>query len=128
MPSTADDVQALKARVAELEGLLVAGPGAEGFARRREVINLPSIGVTLEVVESEDGKMRLGISAPRDVPIYRCERLPAHDQSAPPPPPYGGLPEIDLEAFVRHAREHPFVPTEAMRDEDWSDHAPKGAG
>ena len=38
--------------------------------------------ITLTVIDVGRGKVRLGIEAPRDVPIYRQELLPA----APPAP------------------------------------------
>lgn len=34
--------------------------------------------VCITVVDIDRGKIRLGIEAPRDVPIYRQELLPAH--------------------------------------------------
>ena len=44
--------------------------------------------VCITVVDIDRGKIRLGIEAPRDVPIYRQELLPlkAGDPAAVPPP------------------------------------------
>jgi carbon storage regulator len=36
--------------------------------------------ICLTVVDIDRGKIRLGIEAPRDVPIYRHELLPLSDQ------------------------------------------------
>ena len=45
--------------------------------------------VCITVVDIDRGKIRLGIEAPRDVPIYRQELLPlnhqAHEAAATPP-------------------------------------------
>jgi carbon storage regulator len=38
--------------------------------------------IVIQVVDIDRGKIRLGIQAPRDVPIYREELLPLN---APPP-------------------------------------------
>jgi hypothetical protein len=35
---------------------------------------------------------------------------------------------LDEEAFARQVKSHPFVPTQEMLDEDWSDHIPKKGG
>lgn len=48
--------------------------------------------ICITVVDIDRGKIRLGIEAPRDVPIYRQELLPLHQQSRPddePSPPHG---------------------------------------
>jgi carbon storage regulator len=42
--------------------------------------------ICLTVVDIDRGKVRLGIDAPRDVPIFREELLPAH-QARPDAPP-----------------------------------------
>ena len=44
-------------------------------------------------------------------------------RDAPPGPPYEGIPEIDMDDFIQGAGQ--FVPTQAMRDEDWSALTPK---
>lgn len=36
--------------------------------------------ICITVVDIDRGKIRLGIEAPRDVPIYRQELLPQHQQ------------------------------------------------
>ncbi|QEL14345.1 carbon storage regulator [Limnoglobus roseus] len=36
--------------------------------------------ICITVVDIDRGKIRLGIEAPRDVPIYRQELLPIHQQ------------------------------------------------
>ena len=36
--------------------------------------------ICITVVDIDRGKIRLGIEAPRDVPIYRQELLPLHQQ------------------------------------------------
>ena len=43
--------------------------------------------ITITVVDIDRGKIRLGIEAPRDVPIFRQELLPLKggDQPAPAP-------------------------------------------
>lgn len=41
--------------------------------------------VVITVVDIDRGKIRLGIDAPRDVPIYRQELKPDDDQSAQRP-------------------------------------------
>lgn len=46
--------------------------------------------ICITVVDIDRGKIRLGIEAPRDVPIYRQELLPLHQQPQPPPPRAGG--------------------------------------
>jgi carbon storage regulator len=38
--------------------------------------------IQITVVDVERGKIRLGIDAPRDVPIYRSELLPGHPANA----------------------------------------------
>lgn len=38
--------------------------------------------IVVTVVDIDRGKIRLGIEAPRDVPIYRTELLPPHQQQA----------------------------------------------
>lgn len=38
--------------------------------------------ICITVVDIDRGKIRLGIEAPRDVPIYRQELLPLHQQQA----------------------------------------------
>jgi carbon storage regulator len=38
--------------------------------------------ICITVVDIDRGKIRLGIEAPRDVPIYRQELLPLHQQKA----------------------------------------------
>ncbi|MGL4553458.1 MAG: hypothetical protein ACRC33_20010 [Gemmataceae bacterium] len=81
------------------------------------MIRLPQIGVTIEVVAAEGEGVRVGIVAPPNAVVRRAS-LPA----------YSGIPEIDFEDFARHAMEHPFVPTQAMIDEDWSDLTPKKGG
>ncbi|HMC65127.1 MAG TPA: carbon storage regulator [Gemmataceae bacterium] len=45
--------------------------------------------IFITVVDIDRGKIRLGIEAPRDVPIYRQELLPQHTVTAPanPQPP-----------------------------------------
>jgi carbon storage regulator len=43
--------------------------------------------ICITVVDIDRGKIRLGIEAPRDVPIYRQELLPLnHQQQAQPQP------------------------------------------
>jgi len=42
--------------------------------------------IVITVVDIDRGKIRLGIEAPRDLPIYRQELIPL----APPPPPAAG--------------------------------------
>ena len=47
--------------------------------------------ITITVVEIDRGKIRLGIEAPRDVPVYRQELLPVRKADEPVlPPEYGG--------------------------------------
>ena len=43
--------------------------------------------ICITVVDIDRGKIRLGIEAPRDVPIFRQELLPDDQQSRTPPPP-----------------------------------------
>jgi len=43
--------------------------------------------ICITVVDIDRGKIRLGIEAPRDVPIYRQELLPLNNQQSPPPQP-----------------------------------------
>lgn len=43
--------------------------------------------ICITVVDIDRGKIRLGIEAPRDVPIYRQELLPLAQQAAMSPPP-----------------------------------------
>jgi carbon storage regulator len=40
--------------------------------------------IEVTVVEIDRGKIRLGIKAPRDVPVYRSELLPLKDQTPTP--------------------------------------------
>jgi len=40
--------------------------------------------ICITVVDIDRGKIRLGIEAPRDVPIYRQELLPLKGNEAPP--------------------------------------------
>jgi carbon storage regulator len=40
--------------------------------------------ICITVVDIDRGKIRLGIEAPRDVPIYRQELLPLNQQPQPP--------------------------------------------
>ena len=42
--------------------------------------------ICITVVDIDRGKIRLGIEAPRDVPIYRQELLPLAQQSVLAPP------------------------------------------
>jgi carbon storage regulator len=42
--------------------------------------------ICITVVDIDRGKIRLGIEAPRDVPIYRQELLPLKGTDAPTPP------------------------------------------
>lgn len=42
--------------------------------------------ICITVVDIDRGKIRLGIEAPRDVPIYRQELLPLKANDATPPP------------------------------------------
>jgi carbon storage regulator len=42
--------------------------------------------ICITVVDIDRGKIRLGIEAPRDVPIYRQELLPLGGQQLLPPP------------------------------------------
>lgn len=44
-------------------------------------------GIVITVVDIDRGKIRLGIEAPRDVPIYRNELLPVAPQTPAPPKP-----------------------------------------
>lgn len=44
-------------------------------------------GIVITVVDIDRGKIRLGIEAPRDVPIYRNELLPVAPQTPTPPKP-----------------------------------------
>lgn len=41
--------------------------------------------ITITIVDIDRGKIRLGIEAPRDVPIFRQELLPWQPPSSPPP-------------------------------------------
>lgn len=41
--------------------------------------------ICITVVDIDRDKIRLGIEAPRDVPIYRQELLPIHGQQSPSP-------------------------------------------
>lgn len=41
--------------------------------------------ICITVVDIDRGKIRLGIEAPRDVPIYRQELLPLNNQQQQPP-------------------------------------------
>ncbi|TSC64398.1 MAG: carbon storage regulator CsrA [Parcubacteria group bacterium Gr01-1014_106] len=43
--------------------------------------------ICITVVDIDRGKVRLGIEAPRDVPIYRQELLPLGNQQQPTPQP-----------------------------------------
>jgi carbon storage regulator len=43
--------------------------------------------ICLTVVEIDRGKIRLGIEAPREVPVYRQELLPLTGERAPAPQP-----------------------------------------
>ena len=40
--------------------------------------------ICITVVDIDRGKIRLGIEAPRDVPIFRQELLPGHDKAVAP--------------------------------------------
>lgn len=42
-------------------------------------------GVTVRVLAVEGSRVRLGIEAPRSVPVHRAERLLRNGGSAPPP-------------------------------------------
>jgi carbon storage regulator len=42
--------------------------------------------ICITVVDIDRGKIRLGIEAPRDVPIYRQELLPLKGTDTPTPP------------------------------------------
>ena len=44
--------------------------------RLKEKIVFPSIQTEVQILEMKGGQVRLGIEAPRDVPIYRQELLP----------------------------------------------------
>lgn len=48
--------------------------------------------ICITVVDIDRGKIRLGIEAPRDVPIYRQELLPLAQQQAAANPPAQKLP------------------------------------
>jgi carbon storage regulator len=41
--------------------------------------------ICITVVDIDRGKIRLGIEAPRNVPIYRQELLPLNNNNAPKP-------------------------------------------
>jgi carbon storage regulator len=45
--------------------------------------------IVITVVDIQGGKVRLGIEAPRDVPIYRQELLPLAAPAAPAAPSEG---------------------------------------
>ncbi|MBY0461044.1 MAG: carbon storage regulator [Gemmataceae bacterium] len=49
--------------------------------------------ICITVVDIDRGKIRLGIEAPRDVPIYRQELLPL-DRQPRPDGGTGGLPQV----------------------------------
>ncbi len=52
-------------------------------------IVLPSLGVTVEVLEIRGGRVRIGIEAPSEIPVYRQEiakKAEAHTRAAPKPP------------------------------------------
>jgi carbon storage regulator len=40
--------------------------------------------ICITVVDIDRGKIRLGIEAPRDVPIFRQELLPGHEKAVTP--------------------------------------------
>jgi carbon storage regulator len=40
--------------------------------------------ICITVVDIDRGKIRLGIEAPRDVPIFRQELIPGHDKAVTP--------------------------------------------
>lgn len=42
--------------------------------------------ICITVVDIDRGKIRLGIEAPRDIPIYRQELLPLNSQQQQPKP------------------------------------------
>lgn len=42
--------------------------------------------ICITVVDIDRGRIRLGIDAPKDLPIYREELLPVVQQSVPEPP------------------------------------------
>ncbi len=42
--------------------------------------------IVIVVVDIDRGKVRLGIEAPREVPIYREELLPVRESPVPPSP------------------------------------------
>ena len=50
--------------------------------------------IFITVVDIDRGKIRLGIEAPRDVPIYRQELLPQHTVNAAAPPPAPSIPKV----------------------------------
>ena len=49
--------------------------------------------ICITVVDIDRGKIRLGIEAPRDVPIYRQELLPLNQQRVEPSQPALSHPE-----------------------------------
>jgi carbon storage regulator len=48
--------------------------------------------ICITVVDIDRGKIRLGIEAPRDVPIYRQELLPLNNQQPPQAQPKSDTP------------------------------------
>lgn len=44
--------------------------------REGETIEIPEIGLTIEVLQTASGQVKLGIAAPRDVKVLRGELLP----------------------------------------------------
>ncbi len=51
-----------------------------------EKIILPEQNITITVCEIRDGRVRLGIAAPKDMPIHRGEHLMRDTQVAAPQP------------------------------------------
>jgi carbon storage regulator len=78
-------------RICELESMCVSSAPKEGsdtmLVLSRKLGEKICIGqnIFLTVVDIERGKVRLGIEAPRDIPIYRQELLAQPDANGQPP-------------------------------------------
>lgn len=122
MPPAVIRVETPAVRIFDLEERPAVAQGRPS----RQIIYLPEIGCEIELLGVQGGTARLGFRAPPSLTIRRSEG----DVAIAPPEawddPCPDLPDLDIDAIARGAAD--YTPTQAMLDEDWSDHIPKKGG
>lgn len=82
----------------------------------------PFVGTVLEMWVAEEGGETVALSRVRtddgDVVVVEARHTSVYTDRA--------IDTMTIEEWRRHIRDNPFVPTQAMLDEDWSDLIPEG--